>query len=146
MSQPHSRSLGLVPADNKLPFLTYLSPSAGKRARWGGRRSRAENSSSGANTLGVVFSFLASPVMFLEDLGAGLALLAPIGRPPQSLITSACLTKSPTCPVRFPVLLPQSSQFKTRGGKSLIPVMTVQPVPQEFIKKRIFPKRGHRTQ
>lgn len=27
-----------------------------------------------------------------------------------------------------------------------MPVTTAQPMPQEFIKKRIFPKRGHRTQ
>lgn len=49
----------------------------------------------GQHTQGDFFSFLASPVRFLEDLGAGLALLAPVGRPPRSLITSACLTRAP---------------------------------------------------
>ena len=48
--------------------------------------------------------------------------------------------------MRFPVLLPQSSPFKTQGRKSLIPVMTAQLMPQEFIKKRILPKRGRGTQ
>lgn len=49
----------------------------------------------GQHTRSGFFSFLATPLRFLEDLGAGLALLGPIGRPPWSLITSACLTGAP---------------------------------------------------
>lgn len=73
------------------PFLTYLSLRAGKQARRRRHSSCAENSCSEANTQGVFFFSCQSH----EDLGTGLALLAPTGRSPWSLITSAHLTRAP---------------------------------------------------